>query len=77
MLYALSVDAVLVGGALGLILGAMIVCFLVYAAFRAVQPEHEPDTAARPLSSWPSLSRHDSYRPPLETSRRDLDVIEW
>ncbi|MGQ9889519.1 MAG: hypothetical protein ACUVSX_13665 [Aggregatilineales bacterium] len=77
MLYALSVDAVLVGGVLGLILGVLIVCLLVYAAFRAVHPEHELDAAARPLSSWPSLTRYDSHRPPLETHRRDLDIIEW
>lgn len=76
MLYALSADVVLVGSALGLVLGALIVCFLVYAACRAVRSGHEPDLTARPPGSWPRLNRYDSYRPHLETSRRDLDVME-
>lgn len=77
MFYSLGLDAVVVGSVLGLGLGTAIVCFLVYAAFRAVRSDGEPDSVPRLMNNWPSLTRHDIQRPPFNTVRRDVDVIEW
>lgn len=77
MFYAIGLDTVVVGSVLGLVLGTAIICFLVYAAFRAVRSDGEPDAVPRLMNNWPSLTRHDIQRPHFDSARRDVDVIEW
>lgn len=77
MFYAVDINAVVVGGMLGLALGILVICFLLYAAFRAVRTGSVPDSASRLVNGWPSLTRHETQFSRYDPTRHNLDTIEW
>lgn len=77
MFYAVDLNTVLAGGILGLALGAGIICFLVYAAFRAVRSDGEPHTESRLRYHMSPLSKYETQRAYFNPALHDLDTVDW